>query len=126
MRAGGAAQLPTTVASPESAAQRAGFEHWLIALVIFAMLVLPLTDRVLVLFGSGFARSNSLVTHLTLLVTLLGGLLAARSRRLIATPIVLDHLPPGVRHWASAFGQGIAAGVALRLAYSGWQFAISE
>jgi C4-dicarboxylate transporter DctM subunit len=126
MTAGAAAHLPSTVASPEIGAQRAGIEHWLIALVIFAMLALPLADRVLVLFGSGFARSTALVTHLTLLVTLLGGLLAARSRRLISTPIVLDQLPPGARLWAGAFGQGIAAGVALRLAYSGWQFAVSE
>jgi len=121
-----AGQLPSTVASPEIAAQRPGVEHWLIALVIFAMLALPLADRVLVLFGSGLARSTSLVTHLTLLVTLLGGLLAARSRRLIATPVVLDQLSPQARRWANAFGQGIAAAIALRLAYSGWQFALSE
>jgi C4-dicarboxylate transporter DctM subunit len=121
-----AAHLPATVATPEISAQRCGIEHWLIALVIFAMLALPLADRALALFGSGFARSTTLVTHLTLLVALLGGLLAARSRRLIATPIVLDRLPPVARGWAGAFGQGIAAAIALRLGYSGWQFAISE
>src|SRR5450755_3793787 len=112
---GATVQLPATVAAPEIAAQPAGLEHWLIALVIFAMLALPLADRALALFGSGFARSTTLVTHLTLLVALLGGLLAARSRRLIATPIVLDRLPPVARGWAGAFGQGIAAAIALRL-----------
>src|ERR1700689_2300813 len=118
MTAGGAATiLPPTVAPPENTAQRSDLEHWLIALVIFAMLALPLTDRVLVLFGSGLARSNSLVQHLTLLLTLLGGLLAARSRRLIATPVVLNQLPAGARHIAGAFGQGIATAIALRLAF---------
>ena len=121
-----AANLPPTVASPENSAQRSDLEHWLIALVIFAMLVLPLTDRILVLLGSGFARSNVLVQHLTLLLTLLGGLLAARSRRLIATPVVLNQLPAGARRFAGAFGQGIATAIALRLAFSGWQFALSE
>ncbi len=122
---GATVQLPATVAAPDSA-HRTGIEHWLIALVIFAMLALPLADRALALFGSGLASSTTLVTHLTLLVTLLGGLLAARSGRLIATPIVLDRLPPDTRRWARAFGQGVAAAIALRLAYSGWQFAISE
>ncbi|MFI4890587.1 MAG: TRAP transporter large permease subunit [Steroidobacterales bacterium] len=128
MTASGAAQvhLPATVAIPESSAQHTGAEQWLIALVIFAMLLLPLADRALVLLGSGLARANSLVTHLTLLVTLLGGLLAARSRRLIATPVLLDRLPDGARRWAGAFGQGIAAAITLRLAYAGWQFAVSE
>jgi tripartite ATP-independent transporter DctM subunit len=128
MMAGGAApaQLPATVAGSDESGQRTGLERWLIALVLFAMLLLPLVDRALVLFGSGLARSNSLVTHLTLLVTLLGGLLAARSRRLIATPVLLDRLPEGARRWAAAFGQGVAAAIALHLAHAGWQFAISE
>ena len=82
--ANGAAQahLPGTIADPESQRPgRPGPEHWAIALVLFGMMILPLADRMLVLFGSGLARSNPLVTHLTLLITLLGGLLAARSRR---------------------------------------------
>ena len=54
---GAAANLPSTVAHPENTAQRSDLEHWLIALVIFAMLALPLTDRVLVLFGSGLVLS---------------------------------------------------------------------
>ena len=77
-------------------------------------------------FGSGVPRGNSLVTHLTLLLTLLGGLLAARSRRLIATPVLLDRLPEAVKPWAAAFGQGLAAAIALRLAAAGWQFALAE
>ena len=128
MTAAGAADhhLPTTVAGPEGAAAATGLERWLIALVMFAMLLLPLIDRALVLLGSGLARSNSLVTHLTLLVTLLGGLLAARHRRLIATPVLLDRLPDGLRPWAVAFGMGAAAAIAAKLSHAGWQFAWSE
>jgi tripartite ATP-independent transporter DctM subunit len=119
--------LPSTVADPNAAqTSRTGAEQWLIALVLFAMLAIPLADRAFTLLGSGFARSNALVTHLTLILTLLGGLLAARARRLIATPVLLDRLPLGVRRWAAAFGQGMAAAIAIRLAYAGWQFAVSE
>jgi len=120
------AHLPTTVASPDGEGAATGMERWLLAIVMFGLLALPLLDRALVLLGNGLPRSNSLVTHLTLLVTLLGGLLAARSRRLIATPVLLDRLPDGLRRWAAAFGLGTAAAIALKLSYAGWEFALSE
>lgn len=119
--------LPSTVPDPNAPlGGKTSVEHWLIALVLFAMLAIPLVDRTLVVLGSGFARSTTLVTHLTLMLTLLGGLLAAKSRRLIATPVLLDRLPPAARRWAAAIGQGLAAAIAVRLAYAGWQFAVSE
>ncbi len=120
-----AVHLPSTVADP-TAGERPGPEHWLIALVMGALLAVPMLDRALALFGLGVPRANSLIAHLTLLVTLLGGLLAARSGRLIATPVLIDHLPAAARRWAVALGQGIAAAITLRLAGAGWQFALSE
>jgi tripartite ATP-independent transporter DctM subunit len=100
-------------------------EHWVLTLLLLSMIGLPLLDRVLYRLGAP-SPPASLVAHLTLLLTMLGGLLAAATRRLIATPLVLDRLPVRVRAPAAALGQVVAAVVCLQLARAGWQFALAE
>jgi len=101
-------------------------ERALITLLLLAMVALPLLDRVLFHLGGNLPSSAALVAHLALLLTMLGGLLAVSRKRLIATPIVLDHLPARARAVAAATGQAAAVVICLRLAMAAWQFASSE
>ena len=100
-------------------------ERWILTLLLLAMIALPLLDRVLYRLGVP-APPGSLVAHLTLLLTMLGGLLAAASKRLIATPLLLNHLPTRARALAAGAGQTIAALVCVQLAVAGWHFASAE
>ena len=111
----------------KAAGERLGqAERWLITLLLLAMIALPLADRLLYHLGVSMPASGRLVAHLALVLTMLGGLLAAASRRLIATPIVLDHLPPRLRTIAAAAGQAVASVICLQLARAAWRFVISE
>jgi len=101
-------------------------ERALIMLLLLAMVALPLADRALFHLGGGLPSSSALVAHLALLLTMLGGLLAAHRKRLIATPIVLDHLPPRLRTVAALTGQAAAVVICVQLAMAAWQFASAE
>jgi tripartite ATP-independent transporter DctM subunit len=100
-------------------------EQWALTLLLLAMIALPLLDRVLYRLGAP-SPPASLVAHLTLLLTMLGGLLAAGSQRLIATPVVLEHLPARARALAAATGKTIAALLCLQLALAAWHFVLAE
>ncbi len=102
------------------------FERGLITLLLLAMVALPLGDRMLFHLGRSLPSSAALVSHLALILTMLGGLLAAARRRLIATPIVLEHLPARPRAVASAVGQAAAAVICLQLARAAWHFVSAE
>ncbi len=72
---------------PASPAQRRWrvAEDTLVALALGAMVLLPLAEMVLrSLFHGGITGSNTLVQHLTLLISMAGGALAARDGRLLA------------------------------------------
>ncbi len=101
-------------------------ERWLVTLLLLVMIALPLADRVLFHLGITVPASSTLVAHLALILTMLGGLLAAASRRLISTPLVLDHLPPRARTIAAAAGQAAAGVICLQLALAAWHFAVAE
>ena len=110
----------------EAASRLEKFERGLITLLLLAMVALPLGDRLLFHLGRSLPSSAALVSHLALILTMLGGLLAAARRRLIATPIVLEHLPARPRAVAAAVGQAAAAVICLQLARAAWHFVSAE
>ena len=87
---------------PASPAQRRwrAAEDTVVALALGAMVILPLAEMVLrSLFNGGVPGSTTLVQHLTLLISMAGGALAARDGRLLAFSTV-PHLLRGT--WATA------------------------
>jgi tripartite ATP-independent transporter DctM subunit len=87
---------------PASPAQRRwrAAEDTLVAFALGAMVILPLAEMVLrALFNGGIPGSTTLVQHLTLLISMAGGALAARDGRLLAFSTV-PHLLRGP--WAAA------------------------
>jgi tripartite ATP-independent transporter DctM subunit len=109
--------MPDTTRSPAGSL----LEHALAIAILAAMTLLPLIEIAArqVLEG-GIAGSIPLVQHLTLLITFVGAVLAARNGRLLALSTA-RFLPES---WAPAlrvFTSGLAAGISIALAYASWQ-----
>ena len=104
-----------------------GGEDALLALALAGILVVPLLEMVLrTFFSSGLVGGNALTQHFTLLVSMLGGAVAAREARLLT-------LSQGFAGLASPWGKicevlrvGISTGVCVLLAWASWQFLLFE
>jgi tripartite ATP-independent transporter DctM subunit len=107
-----------------SVARRA--EHWLITLLLLAMIVVPLLDRALYCMGGSLPAAGAIVSHLTLALTMIGGLLAAGTGRLICTPLVVDRLPPPWNQYARSVGSAVAIVICMMLANAAWDFVSAE
>ena len=102
-------------------------ENTLLALVLGVMIVLPLLEIVLRGgWNSGLTGSTMLVQHLTLVVGMLGGALAARDDRLLALSTVSTILPERWKRGSHWFSQALSAAVAAVLCLAAWQFVQAE
>lgn len=97
----------------------AAFEHGLSVLALALLTLLPIAEIVLRRFDSGIPGGTPFVQHLTLVVALLGGALAARDDRLLAlaTGALLPAGP--IATAAKAVGGLVGVTVAALLARSG-------
>jgi C4-dicarboxylate transporter, DctM subunit len=87
-------------------------EDSLLVIALAAMLLLPVTEIILrKVFGGGISGSSSIVQHLTLIVGMLGGAVAAREGRLLALSPVQALLKGRARAAAQVFSSGFAAAV---------------
>lgn len=95
------------------------FEHGLSVLALALLTLLPIAEIVLRRFDSGIPGGTPFVQHLTLVVALLGGALAARDDRLLALATG-SLLPTGpIAITAKAIGGFVGAAVAGLLARAG-------
>ncbi|MCX6912083.1 MAG: TRAP transporter small permease subunit, partial [Verrucomicrobia bacterium] len=104
------------VGSPELATRSRGLrlfcqcENLLLVVPLVAMLLLPVVEIVLrMVFKTGISGSSAIVQHLTLIVGMLGGAIAARDRRLLALSPVQTLLKGRARTAAQIFSSGFAA-----------------
>ncbi len=90
------------------------------------MVLLPVIEMAARVLGwNGISGSALFVQHLTLWVGFLGGMLAARSGRLLAMSSG-TFLPPKWRHWVTVLTAMILAAVCTCLASASWTFLVSE
>jgi len=109
---------PELVGSPESATRSRG-QRWfrqgeilLLVVPLAAMLLLPVVEIILrMVFKTGVSGSSAIVQHLTLIVGMLGGAIAARDRRLLALSPVQTLLQGRARTAAQIFSSAFAAAV---------------
>jgi tripartite ATP-independent transporter DctM subunit len=91
------------------------------------MLLLPLLEIGLrKIFNAGITGSTSLVQHLTLLVGVLGGALAARDNRLLSLSSLPNLFPARLKQASLIFSSGLAAAITTILCASAWQFVQAE
>jgi tripartite ATP-independent transporter DctM subunit len=101
-------------------------ENLLLVIPLMAMLALPVLEIILRrAFQGGISGSSAIVQHLTLIVGMLGGALAARDGRLLALSPVQALLKGRVRVAAMIFTNGFAAAIAAFLCLGSWTY-VSE
>jgi C4-dicarboxylate transporter, DctM subunit len=98
-------------------------EDALLGLALAGILLIPLLEMVMrTAFQGGVPGGNNLTQHLTLFVSTFGGALAARQSRLLTISQGFARAPAP---WGPVFEilrAGFSAGIALMLAWSGWEF----
>lgn len=102
-------------------------EHLLVSLVLAALVLLPLGEIVLrKLFQTGISGATAFQQHLTLLIGLLGGALAARERRLLALSTLMNFLKGRWQVFARVFSSAFAAGISVFLCVAAAQLVQTE
>jgi C4-dicarboxylate transporter, DctM subunit len=127
----GTVLTPDLVGSPESATRSrrqrlfCQCENLLLVIPLAAMLLLPVAEIVLrTVFKTGISGSSAIVQHLTLIVGMLGGAIAARDRRLLALSPVQTLLKGRARTAAQLFSSGFAAAITFFLFLASLQYVL--
>ena len=97
-----------------------------LALALAAMILLPVSEIVLRQFSNGIPSAPAFLQHLTLVVGMLGGAIAAREGRLLAVSTLSLGLKGKRRHLAAIYSSGFAAAVTAFLCLSSVRFVLQE
>lgn len=103
----------------------AGEDH-LLALLLAIMVALPLAEIGLRKFSTGIPSAPDFLRHLTLLVGMLGGAVAARDGRLLALATAPALLRGRLKGVAVVFSTGVAGAVTAFLSVASLQFVLQE
>ncbi len=102
-------------------------EDSLVTLALGALAILPLLEIVLRrLFHSGISGATAIQQHLTLVISLLGGMLAARDRRLLSLSTLSLFLKGRWQIFARVYSGAVAAAISVFLCVAAAQLAASE
>jgi tripartite ATP-independent transporter DctM subunit len=98
-------------------------ENLLVVAILAAMVILPIAEIALRrLFGVGIKGSIAYVQHLTLMVGMLGGAIAARENRLLSLSTIAALLPEKWRGLVRILSHGLAAVVSAVLTWASWDY----
>jgi len=111
-------------------ASQSGWLRWLengvLCVALVALVVLPLLEIVLrATLQTGISGSNALVQHMTLVIGMLGGAVAAREKRLLALSTGA-FLKGRVKLGAALFSGAVAATIGFFLGVASFQFVLTE
>jgi len=102
-------------------------ENLLVALALATLMVLPLIEIVgRKLFHGGLHGGAALQQHLVLIIGLLGGMFAARDRRLLTLSTLTNFLTGRWQTFARVFSSAFAAGITIFLCLAALQLVQSE
>ncbi len=102
-------------------------ENLLVSVALAALVLLPLGEIVLrKLFQTGISGATAFQQHLTLLIGLLGGALAAREGRLLTLSTLMDFLKGQGQVFARVFSSAFAAGISVFLCVAAAQLVQTE
>ncbi len=102
-------------------------ENLLVALTLAVLMLLPLIEIVgRKFFHAGLEGGAALQQHLVLIIGLLGGMFAARDRRLLALSTLTNFLKGRWRMFARVFSSAFAAGITVFLCLAALQLVQSE
>jgi tripartite ATP-independent transporter DctM subunit len=102
-------------------------ENWAVSLALAAMVVIPLAESALrPTLGIGIPGSATIVQHLTLLVGMIGGAIAARENRLLSLSTAATFLKGRWQAAANVYACSFGGAISLMLAYAAYQYVASE
>lgn len=101
-------------------------EDLALALLLAIMVALPLAEIVLRKFSTGIPSAPDFLRHLTLLVGMVGGVVAARDGRLLALATAPALLRGRWKGFALVFSTGVGAAVTAFLCVASLQFVLQE
>ena len=102
-------------------------ENILIPLTLAALMLLPLIEIAgRKLFHRGLSGAAAFEQHLVLIIGLLGGMFAARDRRLLALSTLTSFFKGRWQMFARVFSSAFAAGITIFLCLAAWQLVQSE
>ncbi len=102
-------------------------ENLLITVALAAQVLLPLAEAALrKWFGIGISGAATIVQHLTLVIGMLGGAIAARDQRLLSLSTAETFLSGRWRTAATVIATGVGAAIGVFLCAGSWQFVLSE
>jgi tripartite ATP-independent transporter DctM subunit len=100
-------------------------EDWLLAFALLAMTLLPVAELLMRRFRTGIAGISPVVQHGTLIVSMIGAVVAARQKRLLSLGTA-EFLKGKTREHAMLFAMSIAAATAAILAAASFRFVAVE
>src|SRR4051794_7464488 len=101
-------------------------ENSLLVIPLAAMLLIPVAEIILRrLFKTGISGSSTIVQHLTLIVGMLGGAIAARDGRLLALSPVQTLLKGRAKTAARLFSSSFAATITFFLCLASIQYVLA-
>jgi tripartite ATP-independent transporter DctM subunit len=102
-------------------------ENLLVALSLAALMLLPLIEIIgRKFFHGGLSDGAALQQHLVLIIGLLGGMFAARDRRLLSLSTLTNFLTGRWRTFARVFSSAFASGITVFLCLAALQLVQSE
>ena len=102
-------------------------EDGLVCLALAALVLLPLAEIVLrATFKIGISGSNAVVQHMTLIIGMLGGAVAARENRLLGLSTGSAFLKGRLKSGAALFSGAVAATISIFLGVASYQFVLTE
>jgi tripartite ATP-independent transporter DctM subunit len=101
-------------------------ENLLLVAPLLALISLPLLETVLRRFHTGLSGSSAFVQHLTLIIGMFGGMIAARDGRLLSFSALAGLLKGRLRSAARIFSSAIAAAVSAFLCIASVKFVWTE
>lgn len=121
-------QWEPRTASSESQASRLGrLEDGLLTLALAILVVLPLAETALrATFQTGISGSNAFVQHMTLVIGMLGGAVAARENRLLGLSTGSAFLKGRLKSGAALFSGVVASTISFYLCVASYQFVLTE
>jgi C4-dicarboxylate transporter, DctM subunit len=126
--------LPATPGDSKAAIEPEGWRRWLrdgenllVSLTLAVLVLIPLAEIVLrKLFRNGISGAGAFEQHLTLVIGLLGGALAARESRLLTLSTLTNFLKGKWLAFSRIFSSSCAAGISLFLGIAAAQLVQSE
>ncbi len=118
---------PRTAQNASPAGWLSRLEDGSLCLALATLVLLPLAESLLrATFQTGISGSNSLVQHMTLVIGMLGGAVAARENRLLGLSTGSAFLKGRLKLGAALFSGAVAATISLFLGVASYQFVLTE